>query len=88
MQKLLKNCFDTLKNDGFCFIVVGNSCYKTIPIRTDEIIAGEAEKIGFTCREIIVARKLKTSSQQMKILDLKSKFYLRESIIVLQKVDI
>lgn len=88
IQKLLKNCFDTLKNDGFCFIVVGNSCYKTIPIRTDEIIAGEAEKIGFTCIEIIVARKLKTSSQQMKILDLKSKFYLRESIIVLQKVDI
>lgn len=85
MQKVLKNCFDTLKNNGFCFIVVGNSCYKCVPIKTDEILAKEAENLGFKCQEIIVARKLKTSSQQMKILDSKSKFYLRESIIVLQK---
>lgn len=85
MQKVLKNCFDVLKNGGFCFIVVGNSCYKGVPIKTDEILVQEAQKIGFKCEEIIVARKLKTSSQQMKILDSKSKFYLRESIIVLQK---
>ncbi len=85
MQKVLKNCFDILKNNGFCFIVVGNSCYKGVPIKTDEILAQEAQKIGFKCKEIIIARKLKTSSQQMKILDSKSKFYLRESIIVLQK---
>lgn len=85
MQKVLKNSFDILKNNGFCFIVVGNSCYKGVPIKTDEILAQEAQKIGFKCVEIIVARKLKTSSQQMKILDSKTKFYLRESIIVLQK---
>ncbi|RDU62800.1 MULTISPECIES: DNA methyltransferase [Helicobacter] len=85
MQKVLKNSFDILKKNGFCFIVVGNSCYKGVPIKTDEILAQEAQKIGFKCVEIIVARKLKTSSQQMKILDSKSKFYLRESIIVLQK---
>lgn len=85
MQKVLRNCLDILKNNGFCFIVVGNSCYRGVPIKTDEIIAKEAENLGFKCQEIIVARKLKTSSQQMKILDSKSKFYLRESIIVLQK---
>lgn len=87
MQKVLQNCFDILKNNGFCFIVVGNSCYKAIPIRTDEILAQEAQKIGFKCVEIIIARKLKTSSQQMKILNSQSKFYLRESIIVLQKTE-
>lgn len=85
MQKVLRNCFDILKNNGFCFIVVGNSCYKGVPIKTDEILAQEAQKVGFKCVEVIVARKLKTSSQQMKILDSKSKFYLRESIIVLKK---
>lgn len=85
MQKVLKNCFDVLKKNGFCFVVVGNSCYKGMPIKTDEILAHEAQKIGFRCKEIIIARKLKTSSQQMKILDSQSKFYLRESILVLQK---
>lgn len=86
MQKVLKNCFESLKNNGFCFIVVGNSCYKGVPVRTDEILALEAQKLGFKCKEIIVARKLNTSSQQMKIIDSLTKFYLRESIIVLQKV--
>lgn len=85
MQKVLRNCLDILKNNRFCFIVVGNSCYRGVPIKTDEILAQEAQKVGFKCVEVIVARKLKTSSQQMKILDSKSKFYLRESIIVLQK---
>lgn len=85
MQKVLKNCFEVLKDNGFCFIVVGNSCYKGVPIQTDEILAQEAQKLGFECKEIIIARKLKTSSQQMKIIDSKAKFYLRESIIVLQK---
>ncbi|WQU26306.1 site-specific DNA-methyltransferase [Helicobacter pylori] len=85
MQKVLKNCFEVLKDGGFCFIVVGNSCYKGVPIQTDEILAQEAQKLGFKCEEIIIARKLKTSSQQMKIIDSKTKFYLRESIIVLQK---
>ncbi len=85
MQKVLKNCFEVLKDGGFCFIVVGNSCYKGVPIQTDEILAQETQKLGFKCKEIIIARKLKTSSQQMKIIDSKAKFYLRESIIVLQK---
>ena len=77
MQKVLKNCFEVLKDNGFCFIVVGNSCYKGVPIQTDEILAQEAQKLGFECKEIIIARKLKTSSQQMKVIDSKAKFYLR-----------
>ncbi len=45
MQKVLKNCFEVLKDGGFCFIVVGNSCYKGVPIQTDEILAQETQKI-------------------------------------------
>ncbi|HEB9305959.1 TPA: site-specific DNA-methyltransferase [Campylobacter coli] len=85
MKKVLENCFNVLNENGFCFIVVGNSCYKGVPIRTDEILAQEAQKIGFKCEEIMIARKLNTSSQQMKILNSISKFYLRESVIVLKK---
>lgn len=85
MKIILKNCFEILKNKSFCFIVIGNSCYKGIPILSDEILATEAEKIGFKVSEILIARKLNTSSQQMRILDDKAKFYLRESVVVLQK---
>ena len=85
MKIILQKCFELLKNDGFCFIVVANSCYKGVPIKTDEILAREAEKIGFKLKELIIARKINTSAQQMKTLDNLTKFYLRESIIVLQK---
>ncbi|MGX2984503.1 DNA-methyltransferase [Helicobacter sp. 23-1048] len=85
LQLVLHKCYKTLKSQGFCFIVVGNSCYKGIPIVTDEILANEAQKIGFKFIDLIIARKLNTSSQQMKIIDNKSKLALRESIIVLQK---
>ena len=69
-------------------IVVGNSCYKGVPIQTDEILAQEAQKLGFECKEIIIARKLKTSSQQMKVIILKLNFTCEKSIIVLQKGEI
>lgn len=88
MQKVMQNCFKILKNGGYFFIVVGNSSYKGIPIRTDEILAQEAQKLGFICEEILIARKLNTSSQQMKIIESKERFYLRESIIVLRKGEI
>lgn len=85
MKKVLKNCFQVLKDGGFCFVVVGNSCYKGIPIITDEILAQEGEKIGLKCIEIITARQTKTSSQQMKIIGKKEQKLLRESIIVFLK---
>lgn len=85
MKLVLQNCFKILKNKGFCFIVVGNSSYKGVPIKTDEILIDEAKKLNFTFKELIIVRKLNTSSQQMRILDDKQKLSLRESIIVLQK---
>lgn len=88
MQRVMQNCFKILKTGRYFFIVVGNSSYKGIPIRTDEILAQEAQKLGFICEEILIARKLNTSSQQMKIIESKERFYLRESIIVLRKGEI
>lgn len=85
MKQVLKRCYEILKEEGFCFIVVGNSCYKGVPIITDEILAQEGEKIGFKCLEIMVARQIKTSSQQMKVIGKHEQSLLRESIIVLSK---
>ncbi len=84
MQKVMEKCYNILKNGGYFFIVVGNSSYKGVPIRADEILAQEAVKLGFICEEIIIARKLNTSSQQMRIMQNEDIFYLRESIIVLR----
>lgn len=85
MREVLKSCYKILKNNGYFFIVVGNSSYKGVPIRSDEILAQEAQKLGFICEEIMVARKTNTSSQQMRIIEPGARFYLRESIIVLKK---
>lgn len=86
MDQVIKNCFDYLKINGFMFIVVGNSFYNSQPVITDEILAELAENNGFVVEDIIVARKLSTSSQQMKYINDDNKVYLRESIIVLRKV--
>lgn len=85
MKEVLKNMYTVLNDNSYMFIVVGNSFYKTIPIITDEILIEEAEKIGFSCEEMIISRKLSTSSQQMKKIKAEDKKYLRESIIVLKK---
>lgn len=85
MKIVLEKCFEMLKNGGFCFVVVGNSCYKGVCVKSDEILAQEAVKMGFECVEILIARKLKTSSQQMRILDEITRLNLRESIVVLRK---
>ncbi len=85
MKEVLNNMYKILKDKGYMFIVVGNSFYGGIPIITDEILIEEAKKIGFDCEEMIISRKLSTSSQQMKHIKEEDKEYLRESIIVLRK---
>lgn len=87
MKLTLENIYNSLKVGGYAFIVVGNSFYKGVPVPTDFIIEEIANKIGFESIEIIVARKLSTSPQQMKIINDKDRPYLRESIIVLRRSD-
>ena len=84
MQNLLINLRLKLKDNGYVAIVVGNSAYGGIPIATDLILAEIASNNGYKVKELIVARKNETSSQQYsKIGDLVK--YIRETIIILQK---
>jgi len=84
MYTLLNQLYQRTKNNGYCVIVVGNSAYGTIAIPTDIILAQMGMKVGFDVKEIIVARKNETSSQQHKKLGNLVE-YLRESIVVLKK---
>jgi len=80
----LKLLHSRTKKDGFCTIVIGNSAYGNLAIPTDIFLAQIGEKTGFNVKEIVVARKNETSSQQHKKLGNFAE-YLRESIVVLKK---
>lgn len=84
MFEIINSSFMKLKKDGFCAIIVGNSCYGGTVIPTDLILAEYAEKIGFKIDQIDVCRYIIPSSQQYKEV-LNEKKFLRESVICLIK---
>ena len=84
MEKVLKNAHKALKNKGVCVVVVGNSAYTGTVIETDKILCKIAKQVGFSSTKIKVARKLRASSQQSKILSSKNN-NLRESVLILKK---
>ncbi|MEI6267094.1 MAG: DNA methyltransferase [bacterium] len=69
-----------------CSIVVANSVYKGVVVPTDLLLADIAEHHGFKVDKIIVARRIRSSSQQMTEVGKNSKL-MRESIIILRKND-
>jgi DNA modification methylase len=69
-----------------CFIVVANSGYRGILVPTDLLFADIGQQVGFKVVEIILARKMRASSQQMKELNGKYENLMRESIVVLEKI--
>lgn len=69
-----------------CFIVVANSGYKGVLVPTDLLLADIAKNIGFKPVQIIHARRMRASSQQMDELNGKYGCLMRESIVVLEKV--
>lgn len=80
----ISDCYEVLKKDGFCCVVVGNSAYGGVVFPTDLIIAEFAKSIGFEVDCINIGRFIIPSSQQYnKTKELKN--YLRESIICLKK---
>lgn len=85
MEKLLKHILQVLSTDAKCFIVVANSGYKGILVPTDLLIADIAKKLGFQVNAIYKARKIRSSSQQMKVLNDDYDQLMRESVIELQK---
>ena len=80
MQNLLIELKPKLNPNAKLYINVSNSAYSNHIIEVDLIIAKAAELIGYRCEEIRIARPIKTSSQQAKIIDTEK---MRESIIVL-----
>ena len=72
-----------LKKEGSCVIIVGNSSYGNIVLPTDEIFSNIARRLGFKNIKIKIARKLSTSSQQLRHVD--NPNLLRESLVYFQK---
>lgn len=85
MKLLLSNVFKMLNKGGDCYIVVANSAYKGILVPTDMLLADIAVEIGYKVKTIQVARKIRSSSQQMKGLYETYDNLMRESIVVLTK---
>lgn len=84
MYKVISRISNLLKTGDQCEIVVANSSYKGIIVPTDLLLANIAQSIGFTVEQIIAARTMRSSSQQVP--ELKSKKQLmRESVIILTK---
>lgn len=81
---LLDKLYKQTVNGGFVGIVVGNSAYTGVIIPTDILIADIAKEIGFKVKCIYITRHLTTSSQQKKELE-HLKYFLRESIVLLEK---
>ncbi|SET37557.1 site-specific DNA-methyltransferase (adenine-specific) [Natronincola peptidivorans] len=84
MRELLEKLRPKMKKGAIISIIVGNSAYGGVVIPTDEIIGVIGKSLGYQLVEIIKARPLRTSSQQMKIIEEKDKLLLRESIVTLK----
>jgi hypothetical protein len=84
MRTLLAKLHRQTIRHGFVGIVIGNSAYSGVIIPTDSLTAQIAREVGFTVKNVFVTRHLTTSSQQKQELE-PLRYYLRESILVLQK---
>ena len=84
MESMIKNLSKILVNKAKCYIVVANSGYKGILVPTDLLLAEIAEKYGYKVCNIYHARKIRSSSQQMHILNTNYNNLMRESVIELQ----
>lgn len=78
INDILSVLYGKLKSGSKVYIVVGNSFYKGIHIKVDEIITNIARNLSYQVIEIRIGRYAKTSGQQ------ESK-KIRESVIVLRK---
>jgi hypothetical protein len=86
MYLALREQFRVCEPGARVVCVVGNSSYANLPVPTDALIARLGELVGFRPVEILVARHLGTSSQQLASYDQRLRMrYLRESAVVLRK---
>lgn len=86
--KLLSAIKPLLAQNAKVFVVVANSGYKGILVPTDLLIALIGQNLGYQVDSILLARKIRASSQQMADLVTNYNNLMRESIIVLRKDEI
>lgn len=85
MTEIIKKLYEMMLPDSKCYIVVANSGYRGVLVPTDLLLCEIAEKEGFLINNVILARKIRASSQQMGLLHNGYNELMRESIIVLKK---
>lgn len=72
-----------LKDNGTMIFIIGNSSYSGVVIPSDLLLAEAAEDLDLSVESIEVARRLKPSPQQRKVMDEYSLRLMRESIVTL-----
>jgi len=89
LNECLKQAHRILKPGKYFCLVVGNRLVKQVRIPTDFIIAELAEKIGFTCEDIIVrnipGKRMPIKNSPTNIVGALEETMNKESIVVLRK---
>ena len=89
LNDCLKQSYRMLKSGKYFCLVVGNRLVKQVRIPTDFIIAELAEKIGFTCEDIIVrnipGKRMPIKNSPTNIVGALEETMNKESIVVLRK---
>jgi DNA modification methylase len=89
LNDCLKQAHRILKSKKYFCLVVGNRLVKQVRIPTDFIIAELADKIGFTCENIIVrnipGKRMPIKNSPTNIVGALEETMNKESIIILRK---
>jgi len=89
LNDCLKQAHEILKSRKYFCLVVGNRLVKQVRIPTDFIIAELAEKIGFTCEDIVVrnipGKRMPIKNSPTNIVGALEETMNKESIVVLRK---
>jgi SOS regulatory protein LexA len=89
LNDCLKQAYTILKSKKYFCLVIGNRLVKQVRIPTDFIIAELAEKIGFTCEDIIVrnipGKRMPIKNSPTNIVGALEETMNKESIVILRK---
>ena len=90
LNECLKKAYKMLKLDKYFCLVIGNRLVKQVRLPSDFIIAELAEKIGFSCEDILVrnipGKRMPIKNSPTNIVGELEKTMTKESIIILRKI--
>jgi SOS regulatory protein LexA len=89
LSRCLEKAYELLKPKKYFCLVIGNRLVKQVRIPTDFIIAELAEKIGFTCEDILVrnipGKRMPSKNSPTNVVGELEETMTKESIVVLRK---